>query len=83
MSTVFSMIQPSGKLGIGHYLGAIRHWKSLQSQSHHCMFAIANLHAITVAQDPDDLRNHTLDLVAFTSPVVLTLRVVLFSYNQT
>ena len=65
MSTVFSMIQPSGKLGIGHYLGAIRHWRSLQSQENECMFAIANLHAITVPQDPDELRNQTLDLVAF------------------
>ncbi|MEC7030833.1 MAG: tryptophan--tRNA ligase [Pseudomonadota bacterium] len=65
MSTVFSMIQPSGKLGIGHYLGAIRHWKQLQDQSHECLFAIANLHAITVPQDPAELRSHTLDLVAF------------------
>ena len=65
MSTVFSMIQPTGKLGVGHYLGAIRHWKKLQAQSHDCLFAIANLHAITVPQDPNALRDHTLDLVAF------------------
>ena len=60
------MIQPSGKLGIGHYLGAIRHWKIEQAQEdRECWFAIANLHAITVMQDPAVLRTHTLDLIAF------------------
>jgi tryptophanyl-tRNA synthetase len=65
MATVFSMIQPSGKLGIGHYLGAIRHWKKLQDQSNDCWFAIANLHAITAPQEPETLRAHSLDLAAF------------------
>lgn len=65
MARVFSMIQPSGKLGLGHYLGAIQHWKRLQAQGEDCLFAIANLHAITVPQDPKVLREHTLDLVAF------------------
>lgn len=60
------MIQPSGKLGIGHYLGAIRHWKKEQDQEDRdCWFAIANLHAITVMQDPVVLKGHTLDLTAF------------------
>lgn len=65
MSTVFSMIQPSGKLGIGHYLGAIRHWEKAQADGHDCIFAVANLHAITVPQDPKVLKQHTLDLLAF------------------
>lgn len=65
MSTVFSMIQPSGKLGIGHYLGAIRHWEKAQASGHDCIFAVANLHAITVPQDPKVLKQHTLDLIAF------------------
>ena len=33
MARVFSMIQPSGKLGLGHYLGAIQHWKRMQAQA--------------------------------------------------
>ena len=65
MSRVFSMIQPSGKLGLGHYLGAIQHWERLQNEGHDCTFAIANLHAITVPQNPEDLKNNTLDLIAF------------------
>jgi tryptophanyl-tRNA synthetase len=65
MSTVFSMIQPSGKLGIGHYLGAIRHWTQFQEDGHECWFAIANLHAITVPQVPGELRSHVLDLASF------------------
>jgi len=65
MSIVFSMIQPSGKLGIGHYLGAIRHWEKFQNDGQDCFFAIANLHAITVPQDPTSLRNRSLDLIAF------------------
>ncbi|MCP8352281.1 tryptophan--tRNA ligase [Candidatus Synchoanobacter obligatus] len=65
MSRVFSMIQPSGRLGIGHYLGAIRHWEVLQAQEHDCLFAIANLHAITVPQATAELKQHSLDLVAF------------------
>ncbi len=59
------MIQPSGELGIGHHLGAIKHWQNLQAQGAKCMFAIANLHAITVSQDPQDLRRRSLDLAAF------------------
>lgn len=65
MSTVFSMIQPSGKLGIGHYLGAIKHWKKAEEAGHDCLFAVANLHAISVPQQPTDLKERTLDLVAF------------------
>ena len=59
------MIQPSGKLGIGHYMGAIRHWVKAQNNNHDCIFSIADLHAITVPQNPIVLREHVLDLVAF------------------
>lgn len=59
------MIQPSGDLGIGHYLGAIIHWLKLQEQGDSGLFAIADLHAITVPQSPEVLKKRTLDLVAF------------------
>jgi tryptophanyl-tRNA synthetase len=48
---LFSGIQPSGDLTLGNYLGAIKNWVALQD-SNNCLFAIVDLHAITVRQDP-------------------------------
>ena len=61
---LLSGIQPSGDLGIGHYLGAIKHWLRLQDQ-HHCIFSVVDLHAITVKQSPSDLRRRSYDLLAW------------------
>jgi tryptophanyl-tRNA synthetase len=63
-STVFSAIQPSGEIGLGHYIGAVQHWVRLQPM-HHCWFAVADLHAITVYQNPKLLRERSLDMVAY------------------
>ncbi|MBI4064164.1 MAG: tryptophan--tRNA ligase [Elusimicrobia bacterium] len=52
---VFSGIQPSGIVHIGNYLGALRGWVALQ-ETHECLYSIVDLHAITVAQRPDELR---------------------------
>jgi tryptophanyl-tRNA synthetase (EC 6.1.1.2) len=60
---ILSGIQPSGKLTIGHYTGALRNWVALQD-SHECYFMIADLHAITVRQEPEQLRQRTLDTAA-------------------
>jgi tryptophanyl-tRNA synthetase len=60
---LFSGIQPSGQLNIGHYLGAMKNWVRMQ-QDFDCMFSLVNLHAITVRQDPKELRNRSLDFVA-------------------
>ena len=60
MKTVFSGIQPTGNLHLGNYLGAIRNWIDLQ-ETHHCIFGIMNLHAITLPQDPKALRQNILD----------------------
>ncbi len=60
MKTVFSGIQPTGNLHLGNYLGAIRNWIDLQ-ETHHCIFGIMNLHAITLPQDPKVLRQNILD----------------------
>lgn len=54
---VVSGIQPSGKMQLGNYLGAIKNWLPLQ-ESHDCMFFLADLHTITVPQDPAHLRHH-------------------------
>ncbi len=60
---LYSAVQPSGNLTIGNYLGAIRNWVKLQHEFT-CFYAIADLHAITVRQEPALLRRRTLELAA-------------------
>lgn len=60
---LYSAVQPSGVLTIGNYLGAIKNWVQLQDD-YDCFYAIANMHAITVRQDPALLRSRTLSLLA-------------------
>ena len=52
---VLSGMQPSGDLHIGNYLGALKNWVKIQSD-YECIFCIVDLHAITVYQDPEQLR---------------------------
>lgn len=60
---IFSAIQPSGTITLGNYLGAIRNWIGLQ-EDYRCIFALADLHAITVRQEPAKLRHNTLEAYA-------------------
>jgi len=60
---VFSGAQPSGELSIGNYMGALRQWVSMQDD-YECIYCIVDLHAITVRQDPVQLRKATLDTLA-------------------
>lgn len=60
---VFSGVQPTGKVTLGNYLGAIRNWTPLQ-QTYDCLFCVVDLHSLTVKQVPAELRRNTLDLVA-------------------
>lgn len=60
---VLSGIQPSGELTIGNYMGALRQWVDMQD-THECFFSLVDLHAITVRQDPEKLRNASLDSLA-------------------
>lgn len=60
---VYSAIQPSGSLTIGNYLGALSNFSDLQEE-YQCIYCVANMHAITVPQNPADLRKRTLDLIA-------------------
>jgi len=60
---LFSGIQPSGNLTIGGYLGALRNWVRLQHE-YDCLFCVVDLHAITVRQDPEDLRHRCLSFPA-------------------
>ena len=60
---LFSAIQPSGILTIGNYLGALRNFRKLQDD-YNGVFAIADLHTLTVKQDPAVLRKNTYELAA-------------------
>lgn len=63
MKRIFSGIQPSGNLHLGNYLGAMKNWVDLQ-HDYECIFCMVDMHAITVWQDPDTLRNTTRELAA-------------------
>ncbi|KKW06090.1 MAG: Tryptophan-tRNA ligase, partial [Candidatus Moranbacteria bacterium GW2011_GWE1_49_15] len=58
---IFSGVQPSGNLHIGNYLGAIKNWVELQDE-YESIFCVVDLHAITVPQDPEELRRKTLEI---------------------
>ncbi|ETS31739.1 tryptophanyl-tRNA synthetase [Photorhabdus khanii NC19] len=60
---VFSGAQPSGELTIGNYMGALRQWVKMQDD-YDCIYCIVDQHAITVRQDPQELRKRTLDTLA-------------------
>lgn len=61
--TIFSGVQPSGKLTLGNYLGAIRNFPILQER-YNCIYCVVDQHAITVRQEPAALRRATLELIA-------------------
>lgn len=60
---IFSAIQPSGTITLGNYLGALRNWVKLQEE-YHCIFAVADLHAITVRQEPKLFKQNILNAYA-------------------
>ncbi|HDL75091.1 MAG TPA: tryptophan--tRNA ligase [bacterium] len=57
---VFSGIQPTGKLHIGNYLGAIKQWIKLQEE-HECIFFITDLHSLTIPYDPKTLQKRIIE----------------------
>lgn len=60
---IFSGVKPSGDLTLGNYLGAIKNWAELQDE-YECYYCVVDLHAITVQQEPKDLRRRTLEVLA-------------------
>ena len=60
---VLSGIQPTGELHLGNYMGAVRHWVTRQAQVE-SLFLLADLHAITLPQNPRELRQKTLSTAA-------------------
>ena len=63
MKRVFSGVQPTGNIHLGNYLGALKQFVELQDD-HECIYCIVDMHAITVPQDPKELRDHILDVAA-------------------
>jgi tryptophanyl-tRNA synthetase len=62
---IFSGVQPTGNLHLGNYLGAIKNFVELQNdKGNHCIFCVVDLHAITVKQDPRELKNNIRETAA-------------------
>ena len=59
---ILSGIQPSGTPTLGNYIGAMRNWKLLEDE-YDCLYMIADLHAITVRQEPAKLRQQSMQLL--------------------
>ena len=60
---VFSGVQPSGNLHLGNYLGALKKFVSLQKNTK-CIYCVVDLHAITVFQDPKELKENIIETIA-------------------
>lgn len=63
MKRVFSGVQPTGNIHLGNYLGALKQFVELQ-EDNQCLYCIVDMHAITLPQDPQKLREHILDVAA-------------------
>ena len=66
MKRIFSGVQPTGNLHLGNYLGAIKNFVALQD-SYDCIYCVVDMHAITVWQDPVELKTHTREVAAAAS----------------
>ena len=79
---VLSGIQPTGNLHLGNYLGAIRNWVALQD-SFESIYCVVDLHAITVAQDPAQLRQSTREVAAsLIAAGISPERAIIFNQSQ-
>jgi len=64
MSICYTAIKPTGEMTLGNYFGTVCQWKALSTE-HQCFFSVADLHAITVQQDPKQLYERCLQFLAF------------------
>jgi len=65
MKTIYSAIQPSGVMTLGNYIGAVDNWHRLQNDDNNkCIFALADLHTITVRQDPKQFHENAMSFYA-------------------
>ena len=80
---VFSGIQPSGNLHLGNYLGALKRFAEAQNEGLQTLYCMVDLHAITVWQNPADLRHATRELTAgFIASGLDPARSILFNQSQ-
>ncbi len=79
---VFSGMQPTHTLHIGNYLGALTRWVEMQ-QTHECIYCVVDMHAITVAQDPKELKRAIREVTAaYIAAGVDPKRSVIFNQSQ-
>ncbi len=82
MPRVFSGVQPTGNLHLGNYLGAIRNFVSLQDE-YETIYCVVDLHAITVHQDPEALREQILEVAAtFIAAGIDPRRSIIFNQSR-
>ncbi len=81
---IFSGVQPTGNLHLGNYLGAIKNFVKLSNdKNNQCIFCVVDLHAITVFQDPKDLRNNICETVAtFVASGIDPKKSIIFNQSQ-
>jgi tryptophanyl-tRNA synthetase len=79
---VFSGMQPTGSLHLGNYLGAMVNWIKMQ-ETHECIYCVVDLHAITVWQDPAELKNSIRQVTAaYIAAGLDPKRSILFNQSQ-
>ena len=82
MKRIFSGVQPTGNLHLGNYLGAIRNFVKLQND-YECIYCVVDQHAITLWQDPEELRQNTREVTAgFLAAGVDPKKCVVFNQSQ-
>ena len=81
---IFSGVQPTGNLHLGNYLGAIKNFVELNNEKENeCIFCVVDLHAITVKQDPNKLRNNIRETVAtFIASGIDPKQSIIFNQSQ-
>ena len=81
---IFSGVQPTGNLHLGNYLGAIKNFVDLSNENkNECIFCVVDLHAITVNQDPKDLKNNIRETVAtFIASGIDSKKNIIFNQSQ-
>src|ERR687894_1493985 len=79
---VFSGVQPTGNLHLGNYLGAIKRFVAMQ-ETHDCIYCVVDMHAITVPQDPKELRHQIREVTAaFVAAGIDPGRHIVFNQSQ-
>ena len=81
---IFSGVQPTGNLHLGNYLGAIKNFVELNDdKKNHCIFCVVDLHAITVKQDKDELKNNIRETAAtFIASGIDTSKSIIFNQSE-